>query len=105
MKTLSPLHLVFTSPFQHQGLKNALATSQSGHCILLLENGVYGALKSCELLNTTKSKHLALFALEASVIATGVSQMQAGLHPHIQLISWEEFVALTTHAQPITSWY
>ena len=105
MNTLSPLHLVFTSPFQHQGLKQALAASQSGHCILLLENGVYGALKSCALLNPLATEHLKLFALEASLIATGIQHLPTGLHPHIQRISWEAFVTLTTQTQPIISWY
>ena len=105
MKTHSPLHLVFTSPFQHQGLKHALAASQHKHSILLLENGVYGALKSCSLLNILNTKHLNIFALEASITATGIPHTSVGLHPHIQLISWEAFVTLTTHAEPITSWY
>ncbi len=103
MTILHPLHLVFKSPFTHSALVCALAVAEKNHGLLLLENGVYSILKTCAALNEKDTSHLQIYALDADIHACGISDLPR--HEHIKIISWEDFITLTTLSKPIISWF
>ncbi len=99
------LHLVNKSPFGHQCLKDCLAVMSEGDALLLLEDGVYGALGNIatdimDQLNGYAEKGN-LFALAADVESRGLK----ALLPGTQIIDDKAFVKLTIQYPLSQSWF
>lgn len=98
---MSTLHTVNKSPFAHQALASCLRACQTGDAILLLEDGVIGALPHSLILQES-ARDIDIYALEADLLARG---LLSRISPNIQVISYDDFVALAcTHKNSI-SWY
>jgi tRNA 2-thiouridine synthesizing protein B len=96
------LHTVNKSPFSSTLLKQCTERCETDDSILLLEDGVYGALAShAYSQQLMKVKHC--YAIKADILARGL-QSEALLE-HIQWISYDEFVALTIEHELLQSWY
>ena len=96
------LHTVNKSPFSHSSLKQCLSRIQSGDSILLLEDGVYGALIShpyAVLMNPSSQ----YYALQGDLDARGLTGPQ--LLSHVTPIDYDEFVALSVQHTAVQSWY
>ncbi len=95
------LHTINKSPFSSTLFSQCLSRIGTSDSIVLLEDGVYGALN-----NHSESEALSLvtcYAIEDDIIARG---LQKGLLlPHIELIDFKGFVDLTTQYSLTQSWY
>lgn len=102
---MSTLHTVNKSSFTHNTLKSCIAICANNDGILLLEDGVFGALQSApdaEALITLNKKGVAIYALLDDIKARALEYKIAN---HIQLTNHEEFVSLTIRHNCIQSWY
>jgi len=98
------LHTVNKSPFETNSLSDCLRRAKSGSTILLIEDGVYGAL-----LDTTVSDEIVgrnaeikIFALAPDLAARGLSEKP--LVDELQLIDYAGFVDLVEECSSVQSW-
>jgi tRNA 2-thiouridine synthesizing protein B len=96
---MSSLHLINKSNFTSNSLKNCLELTGENDALLLLEDGVYGALKANELL----ADHLiSTYVIDIDLNARGLNKPQ--LHSHINIVSYTEFVALSCQFKNCVNW-
>lgn len=98
------LHTVNKSPWSHTCLKECLDLAASGSGILLLEDGVYGALDTefnRKLLDSAPGDHK-LYVLQPDLDARGIS---GGILPWYEKIGYEDFVELCTEYTKIHNWF
>lgn len=99
------LHTVNKSPFTHGTLLSCLGVCGKNDGLLLLEDGVFGALLSSphseELISLIQQGATA-YALSSDVNARGISKK---LHPAIQVIDYDGFVQLSVAYRCVQSWY
>ncbi|MFL0798466.1 MAG: sulfurtransferase complex subunit TusB [Cellvibrionaceae bacterium] len=97
------LHLVNKSPFNDHCLGDCLNAIADCDALLLLEDGVYGALTSFN--DKEKMQTIAnagnLYALEADVNSRGLSSLISSLN----VINDKEFVQLTVQYPLSQSWF
>lgn len=99
------LHTVNKSPATHSALRDCVTAVLAGDAVILLEDGVYGAVQqaeSAQLLQTLKEHKIALYAVKDDVLTRGIS---GKLSSSVHLVSYDEFVDLTVHHQSVQSWY
>lgn len=94
------LHTVNQSPFSRDTLALCLAHHQAGDAIVLLEDGVYGALADQKLATLTKTT---CYAIAADIDARGLKNMS--LATNIELIDYDRFVQLCCDHARVHSWY
>ncbi len=97
------LHTV-NKNFPHSDcLQQCLRLCAANDALLLMEDGVYAAIKSCVAWQLIKNSSTAnIYALATDIKARGLTdQCAAG----IQLIDTEEFVALCCQYDTVQSWY
>lgn len=86
------LHTVNKSPFQNTALEDCLRFAQAGDAILLLEDGVYGAVagsvKSALLENALKNHQV--YAIKADLQARALTR----IIPGIQIVGYDVFADL-----------
>lgn len=97
----SILHTVNQSPFNHNILDQCLNYAAERDTILLLENGVYGALLNQPLADKLSQRKC--YAIETDLKARGLLEQE--LAPHIQLINFTYFVRLSAEHKLTQSWY
>lgn len=100
----SILHLVNQSPFANQALKQCIRRmNDEQDALVLLENGVYGALKkatdSIEGMHSLKR----CYVIEEDILARGISQ--DALFENITFIDYTTLVRLTVEFPLSQSWY
>ena len=96
------LHTVNQSPFSHRALKNCLDRIQLGDSILLLENGVYGAL-AAQPWALQMNPAFQFYAIKEDIDARGLNTNL--LLSHISLIDYTAFVQLSVEHTLVHSWY
>lgn len=102
---MSTLHTINKSPFSHTTLASCLQVCGKEDGILLLEDGVFGALTSspcAEELNTVIESGVKVYALNSDINARG---LQEKIPTHIQLTDYNGFVQLSINHKCIQSWY
>ena len=75
------LHLIFRSPFNNAGLESCVRTAQKGDPVLLIEDGVIGAMagsKAAAIIQGAQKDH-EFYALRADVKARGVDRVADGI--------------------------
>ena len=99
------LHTVNKSPFEKNSLDTCLRLAQAGSHILLIEDGVYGALvgTSCEEKVRASMNDKKLYALGADLKARGLSD--AKLIDGIEVADYEQFVELAERCEKVQSWF
>ena len=104
------LHTVNKSAFDNSALGDCLAVVSADDAVLLIENGVYGALDNSpsELAHIKNIKQLSVsgtrfFVLQADCEARGIDG--SALLPAFKTTDDAGFVALATEASAIQSWY
>ena len=97
------LHTVNKSPLTHSGFTDCLNSCAQGSSIILIEDGVYAAVKQQE------TEHLLglapgvkLYALEADIIARGLADQ---LLETVTITNDSGFVKLVTEHDTVVSWY
>lgn len=100
------LHTVNKSPFAQQVLANCLGLAAPGDGVMLIEDGVYGALAASPLATTLRELAAAgvnFYALQPDLDARGLHAET--LQSFITPVSDAEFVALAVRADKVQSWY
>ena len=98
------LHTVNKSPFDKNSLSDCLRRATSGSTVLLIEDGVYGALE-----NTTVSEQildrnneLKFCALAPDLAARGLTEKP--LIDGLTLVDYDGFVDLVEECSSVQSW-
>ena len=68
------LHIVNRSPFSHNSLAECLRVCDEQASILLIEDGVYAALRDGEWLQRIQEKTARLYVLDADIAARGLTE-------------------------------
>lgn len=101
---MSMLHIVNKSPFERGTFDSCLKTSLSDCAILLIEDGVVGAVKdsSCseQIVAALASKQI--YVLEPDLNARGFTD--ADIIDGIKTVDYSGFVDLTTENDNVQSW-
>ncbi len=97
------LHTVNKSPFERNSLERCLQYAKKGSAILLIEDGVYGALKGTTITDRVKQamKTVAIYALYPDIEARG---MQDRAIDGIKLVDYSGFVDLVAEHRTVQSW-
>ena len=97
------LHTVNKSPFERNTLESCLKHAKKGAAILLIEDGVYGALKGTTMTKKVEEamKKVSIYALYPDIEARG---MQDRALDGIKLIDYSGFVDLAAAHNTVQSW-
>lgn len=98
------LHTVNKSPFEKTTLASCLSHTVEGAAVLLIEDGVYGALAgTCTApLVEAASGHCKLYVLAADLDARGLSDTP--LIEAFERVDYTGFVALAARYDKVQSW-
>ncbi len=100
------LHTVNKSPFEKNSLDTCLRLCTPGSHILLIEDGVYGALTGTIHESTVREnmneRNLTLYALGADLKARGIDSSR--LIEGIEVVGYGEFVDLAVNCGAVQSW-
>ncbi|MGS2716586.1 sulfurtransferase complex subunit TusB [Eionea flava] len=100
---VSILHLVNQSPFANNALQQCVSRiNNEQDALVLLENGVYGALSKATN-NVAIPSIKRCYAIEEDILARGISR--EALFENITLIDYTTFVKLTVEFPLSQSWY
>jgi tRNA 2-thiouridine synthesizing protein B len=97
------LHIVNKSPYEKSALDSCLRVARPGHAVLLIEDGVYAAVRggrAAEKMQTAVSS-LRLYALAPDVEARG---MKERMIDGVTLVDYAGFVELVTSHPVNQSW-
>lgn len=97
------LHTVNKSPFDRNSLESCLKHAKKGAAILLIEDGIYGALKGTVVSKKVEAalKKVSIYALYPDIEARG---MQDRAIDGIKLIDYSGFVDLVAEHNTVQSW-
>ena len=98
------LHTVNKSPFEKNSLETCLRLAEDNSSILLIEDGVYGALKNTSFESSIISAQKAskFYVLGPDLKARGLDK--SSLISNIEIIDYKEFVKLTVENNKIQNW-
>jgi tRNA 2-thiouridine synthesizing protein B len=98
------LHTVNKSPFEKNSLQSCLRLSKAGSSILMLEDGVYGALQGTELEDSVieSINDRSLYVLGPDLKARGIDQSK--LISGIEIVDYDGFVKLAAESTKVQSW-
>ncbi len=102
---MSTLHTVNKSPFSQNTLSSCIQVCAKQDAILLLEDGVFGAMRGspcAEELTALIENGIKVYALEPDVKARGINEKML---EKIVLTSYNEFVQLSLNHRSVQSWY
>lgn len=99
------LHTVNRSPFEHGALAACLARVRPGSAVLLIEDGVLGALASsphAARLAAAAASEVEVFALGPDLAARGIQA--ARVAAFVQVVDYAGFVALACRFGKTATW-
>jgi tRNA 2-thiouridine synthesizing protein B len=97
------LHTVNKSPGDSTALASALRSALPGCHLLLIEDGVYGAMAGTPTARQLRENTaIHSYALRDDVLARGLEGL---LEPAIELIDYTDFVRLSITCHAVQSWY
>lgn len=97
------LHTVNKSPFGNNTLAECLSVAKAGSAVLLIEDGVYAALKGSKVADsvTQAMANVDILALEPDVNTRGI---QGKLIDGVKLVDYPTFVELATQHDRVQAW-
>ena len=97
------LHIVNKSPFEKNSLESCLSCAKDGSVVLLIEDGVYGALKGSSVSDTLQGalSKVKIYALESDVKLRGIADK---VMDGINLTDVNGFVDLAAEQDKTQSW-
>lgn len=98
------LHTVNKSPFEKNSLQSCLRLSKAGSSILLIEDGVYGAIKNSESASQIEAclSDRSFYVLGPDLKARGISE--SNLIDGFKVIDYKGFVKLAADLPSVQSW-
>lgn len=97
------LHTVNKSPFENDTLASCLAHASKGSTILLIEDGVYAAMRNTAMADMLQKamNDFTIYALEADLKARGIrDKVMEG----IELVDYSGFVDLVVANDKVQAW-
>ena len=97
------LHIVNKSPFERNSLESCLKHAVKGSAILLIEDGIYAALKGTQATAQVQAamKDCTIYVLQPDVEARG---MQGRVLEGVMPVDYAGFVDLTASHNAVQSW-
>ena len=101
---MSTLHTVNKSPFATQTLLSCLGHCQEGDAVLMIEDGVYGALAGSGMSDLVRSRAgaISLYVLSADAAARGLAADK--LLGEVKGVEYDGFVDLVTEHDRTQNW-
>jgi tRNA 2-thiouridine synthesizing protein B len=98
------LHTVNKSPFERNALESCLAHAKAGSAVLLLEDGVYGAIQGTRIeANVAQAAQgVKLYVLGPDLAARGLTEDR--LVAGVGVVDYGGFVDLTVEYSAVQSW-
>ena len=96
------LHTVNKSPFQKNDLTSCLAHANSNDTILLIEDGVYGAISGTQASDLAISNGAAICCLGPDLQARGIAEDK--IADKIKVVDYDGFVELVERNDAVNSW-
>ena len=98
------LHTVNKSPFERDSLDSCIRLAAKGGSVLLIEDGVYGAMSGTAKsdLVTAAMKDLTFYVLGPDVKARGLDEGR--MIDGIKVVDYAGFVDLTTQHENVQAW-
>jgi len=102
---MSMLHTVNKSPFASSTLASCLAHALDGAAVLLIEDGVYGALAAGNFAPTlaAEAQRLRLYVLAPDLAARGFAD--AALVAGVEMVDYDGFVDLAATNSAVQAWF
>lgn len=97
------LHVVNKSPFERNALDSCLRTAAKGASVLLIEDGVLGALKNTSVSGKMREamQNLTVYVLQPDLEARGVADK---VMDGIKSVDYGGFVDLAVEHDVVQSW-
>ncbi len=101
---MATLHTVNKSPFQNQTLISCLGHAKAGDSILMIEDGVYGAMSDTAMAEVVAGMGAdkKLFVLAADVAARGIDAGRVA--EGVTSVNYEEFVDMAASCDRVQNW-
>jgi len=101
---MSTLHTVNKSPFDRASLQTCIRLASKGNAILLLEDGIYGAIKGSNVAELVQSSlsDTSIYVLGPDMKARGVDESK--LIDGIKVVDYKGFVDLTVENEKVNAW-
>jgi tRNA 2-thiouridine synthesizing protein B len=101
---MSILHTVNKSPFEKNSLDSCLSLAKEGSAVLLIEDGVFAALKGAAKESQMKeaSQKLKLFVLGPDLNARGMTEER--VIDGIEIVDYAGFVDLAATHDKVNAW-
>ena len=101
---MSTLHTVNKSPFQTQTLISCLGHAKPGDSVLMIEDGVYGAMSGSSMSEVVAGMgaNVKLFVLGADVAARGIDAGRVA--EGITSVGYDEFVDMAASCDRVQNW-
>jgi tRNA 2-thiouridine synthesizing protein B len=98
------LHTVNKSPFEKNSLDSCLRLAQAGSGILLIEDGVYAAMKGTAVADKVRAaaENFAFYVLGPDLRARGFDEGQ--LIEGVKVVDYGGFVDLVVEHDKVQSW-
>ncbi|WP_299178674.1 sulfurtransferase complex subunit TusB [uncultured Neptuniibacter sp.] len=96
------LHILNKSPSADALIKRMLCAIEDGDAIIMIEDGVLGALDAHQGLFSSIPDNVALFALEADLEARGITSR---ISEQVSIADDKQFVVLCSDMDKTVSWY
>ncbi|NNK65370.1 MAG: sulfurtransferase complex subunit TusB [Rhodobacteraceae bacterium] len=100
---MATLHTVNKSPFETGALLSCLNHCKPGDAVVLIEDGVYGALDASTVAEPVRvaATDAAIFALDGDVKARGIAGRMMG---EVEIVDYEGFVDLVVNYDRTQAW-
>jgi len=99
---MSILHTVNKSPFQKNDLSSCLAYANDGDAVLLIEDGVYGAISGTEIAKQVSGTDAKVYVLGGDLAARGIAEGK--IADGISVVGYDDFVDLAAEHHAVNSW-
>jgi len=101
---MAVLHTVNKSPFERNALESCLKFAAGGAAVLLIEDGVYGALRDTSAADKVQKAldSLQLYVLGPDLRARGFDEER--IIPGVKVVDYAGFVDLATEHDKVQAW-
>lgn len=97
------LHTINKSPYEKNSLESCLRYAKKGSALLLIEDGIYAAIKgsaAADLINAANK--ISFYCLEPDLKARGFAS--AKIMEAVKLVDYEGFVDLSVEYDKVQAW-